>query len=157
MDPRLAGVARAVATAGIVVAADQATKQAAVASLDRGEHVNIFFGLDLTNTRNTGVAFGALQGGGLLVAILIGVALAVVTGYFALHAGRAWLWLPVGLLVGGALGNLADRARGGAVIDFIDPVAWPAFNLADAAIVVGVLALLYLLEAGRDEDRAPSR
>ena len=42
------------------------------------------------------------------------------------------LWLPVGLLLGGALGNLADRAREGAVIDFIDPVAWPAFNLADA-------------------------
>ena len=50
------------------------------------------------------------------------------------------LWLPVGLLLGGALGNLADRAREGAVIDFIDPVAWPAFNLADACIVVGVLA-----------------
>ena len=47
------------------------------------------------------------------------------------------LWLPVGLLLGGALGNLADRAREGAVIDFIDPIAWPAFNLADAMIVVG--------------------
>jgi signal peptidase II len=157
MDPRLAGVARAIATAGVVVAVDQASKQAVVSSLGRGERVNVFFGLDFTNTRNTGVAFGALQGGGLLVAVLIGLALALVIGYFGRNADRAWLWLPVGLLVGGALGNLADRARDGAVIDFIDPVAWPAFNLADASIVVGVLALLYLLEGGRGEDRAQGR
>ena len=57
-----------------------------------------------------------------------------------------WLWLPVGMLLGGALGNLADRAREGAVIDFIDPVAWPAFNLADSSIVVGVFALLLVVE-----------
>jgi signal peptidase II len=57
-----------------------------------------------------------------------------------------WLWLPVGLLLGGALGNLADRARQGAVIDFIDPVAWPAFNVADACIVIGVFALLFVVE-----------
>jgi signal peptidase II len=56
------------------------------------------------------------------------------------------LWLPVGLLLGGALGNLADRAREGAVIDWIDPVAWPAFNLADACIVVGVFLLLWVVE-----------
>jgi signal peptidase II len=156
MSARLAGVARAVATAGVVVALDQATKQAAVHSLSRGEKVNVFFGLDLTNTRNKGVAFGALEGGGLLVAVLIGVALALVLGYFALNAARPGLWFPVGLLLGGALGNLADRAREGAVIDFIDPIAWPAFNLADVSIVVGVVVLLYLLEAGRDADRAAS-
>ena len=50
------------------------------------------------------------------------------------------------MLLGGALGNLADRAREGAVIDFIDPVAWPAFNVADSCIVVGVFALLYVVE-----------
>jgi signal peptidase II len=156
MTPRVAGLARAVATAGVVVALDQASKQLAVASIERGEQVNVFFGLDLTNTRNTGVAFGALQGGGLVVGVLIGVALAVLAAYFALHAGMPWLWLPVGMLAGGALGNLADRARDGAVIDFIDPVAWPAFNLADAAIVVGVLALLYVVEANRVADRPAS-
>jgi signal peptidase II len=141
-----AGVARAVATAGVVVALDQTTKQAAIASLERGESNNVFFGIDLTNTRNTGVAFGALQGGGLLVACLIGLSLAVLIGYFALNASMPWLWLPVGMVIGGALGNLADRSRGGGVIDFIDPIAWPAFNLADASIVLGVLALLYLIE-----------
>ena len=148
-DP-VAGVARAIATAGAIVAIDQATKQAVVASIPRGESENVFFGLDLTNTRNTGVAFGALQGGGLVVTLLIALSLAVLVAYFALHAATPWLWLPVGMLIGGALGNLADRAREGAVIDFIDPIAWPAFNLADASIVLGVLALLYVLE-GRPE------
>jgi signal peptidase II len=140
------GWARAIATVGIVVALDQATKQAAVSGIGRNEQVNVFLGLDLTNTRNTGVAFGAFEGGGLVIGLLIGVALALLVGYFALHAGSPWLWLPVGVLLGGALGNLADRARTGAVIDFIDPIAWPAFNLADASIVVGVLGLLYVIE-----------
>jgi signal peptidase II len=140
------GAPAAIATAGIVVALDQATKQLAVANIDRGDHVNVFFGLDLTNTRNTGVAFGAFEGAGLVVAILIGISLALLVGYFLLHRDMPLLWLPVGLLLGGALGNLADRARDGAVIDFIDPVAWPAFNLADACIVVGVVMLLWVVE-----------
>jgi signal peptidase II len=140
------GAPAAIATAGIVVALDQATKQLAIANIDRGEHVNVFFGLDFTNTRNTGVAFGAFEGAGLVVAILIGISLALLVGYFALHRDMPLLWLPVGLLLGGALGNLADRARDGAVIDWIDPVAWPAFNLADACIVVGVVMLLWVVE-----------
>ena len=140
------GAAAAIATAGVVVALDQGTKQLVVANIERGEEVDIFFGLDLTNTRNTGVAFGAFEGAGLLVAILIGVSLALLVGYFVMHRDMPLLWLPVGLLLGGALGNLADRARDGAVIDFIDPVAWPAFNLADACIVIGVVMLLWVVE-----------
>jgi signal peptidase II len=140
------GPAAAIATAGLVVAADQATKQLADSNIERGDEVNIFFGLDLTNTRNTGVAFGAFDGAGLVVAILIGVSLALLVGYFAVNRDVPWLWLPVGLLLGGALGNLADRAREGAVIDFIDPVAWPAFNVADVCIVIGVAGLLWVVE-----------
>jgi signal peptidase II len=140
------GLAGVGATAGVVVAIDQATKQLAVSHIARSDEVSVFPGLDLTNARNTGVAFGALEGGGLVVAVLIGLALVLLVGYFALHRDMPWLWLPVGLLLGGALGNLADRARQGAVIDFIDPVAWPAFNVADACIVIGVLALLYVAE-----------
>ena len=140
------GPAAAIATAGLVVAVDQVTKQLANSNIDRGDSVNVFFGLDLTNTRNTGVAFGALEGGGLVVAVLIGLSLALLVGYFLANRETPWLWLPVGLLLGGALGNLADRAREGAVIDFIDPVAWPAFNVADACIVLGVLSLLWVVE-----------
>ncbi len=143
---RIGGSAAAIATAGLVVAVDQATKQLANANIERGGEVNVFFGLDLTNTRNTGVAFGALEGAGLAVGILIGVSLALLVAYFAVNRSMPWLWLPVGLLLGGALGNLADRVREGAVIDFIDPVAWPAFNVADACIVVGVLGLLWVVE-----------
>jgi signal peptidase II len=140
------GAAAAGATAGLVVAVDQVTKQLVVSKIDRGDSVNVFFGLDLTNTRNTGVAFGALEGAGLVVAILIGLSLALLVAYFLANRGMPWLWLPVGLLLGGALGNLADRAREGAVIDFIDPVGWPAFNVADSCIVIGVLALLWVVE-----------
>jgi signal peptidase II len=143
---RATGPAAALATAGIVVAVDQATKQLAAENIARGDQVSVFFGLDLTNARNTGVAFGALEGGGLVVGVLIGLALALLVAYFAVHREQPWLWLPVGLLLGGALGNLADRAREGAVIDFIDPVAWPAFNVADTCIVVGVVVLLYVVE-----------
>ena len=144
-----AALARAVAVVGLTVAVDQVTKAIAIASLERGEEVNVFLGLDMTYVRNEGVAFGALEGGGPILVVVIAVALAGLTAYFALNSAVPLLWLPVGLVLGGALGNLADRAREGAVIDFIDPIAWPAFNLADAAIVVGVLGLLYVAEANR--------
>jgi signal peptidase II len=143
---RLGGVTAAVATAGVVVALDQITKQIAVANVERGEHAGLFPGLEISNTRNTGVAFGVFQDGGTIVAVLIGVSLMLLIGYFLRHSDVPWMWLPVGMLLGGALGNLADRAREGAVIDFIDPVAWPAFNVADSCIVVGVFLLLWVVE-----------
>lgn len=145
---RVSGSAAAVATASLVVAADQATKQLAATNIARGDQVGVIPGLDLTSTRNTGVAFGALEGGGVIVAVLIGASLALLVAYFVANRDRPWLWLPVGMLLGGALGNLADRAREGAVIDFIDPIAWPAFNVADSCIVVGVLVLLWVVEGG---------
>ena len=148
-----AGPAAAIATAGLVVAVDQATKRLVDSNIDRGESVNVFFGLDLTNTRNTGVAFGALEGAGLIVAILIGLSLVLLIGYFVVNRDMPWLWLPVGLLLGGAVGNLIDRAVEGAVIDWIDPVAWPAFNVADACIVVGVAALLWVVEGRPKRNR----
>ena len=151
---RTSGAAAALATTGLVVTVDQATKQWAIGRVERGEELDVFFGLDLTNARNTGVAFGAFEGGGAVVAVLIGLSLALLLGYFALHRERPWLWLPVGLLLGGALGNLADRARIGAVIDFIDPIAWPAFNVADSCIVIGVLSLLYVVEGTERRKRS---
>jgi signal peptidase II len=144
--PAFGGAAAVVATAGVVVALDQATKQLAANGVERGEKVSVFPGLEIANTRNTGVAFGVFAGGGLVVGVLIGLALLLLIAYFLRHSDVPWLWLPVGMLLGGALGNLADRAREGAVIDFIDPVAWPAFNVADSCIVVGVFLLLWVVE-----------
>ncbi|MEA2450459.1 MAG: signal peptidase [Thermoleophilaceae bacterium] len=146
--------ALALAAAGIFVALDQATKQLVVHNIGRTDAINVFFGIDLVNVRNTGVAFGALAGGGVLIKALTAVALSALLAFFWLRSATPWLWLPVGVIVGGALGNLADRARDGAVIDFIDPILWPAFNLADMGIVVGILGLFYVVE-GRRADRAP--
>jgi signal peptidase II len=143
---RAGGWVRLAVAVSVVIGLDQLTKQIAIASVERGTSVNVFLGLDITNTRNSGVAFGALDGSGSLIGVLVAVALLALLSYFAVHAGQPWLWLPAGLLLGGALGNLADRVREGAVIDFVDPIAWPAFNLADACIVVGVLVLLYVVE-----------
>ena len=143
---RLGGVTAAVATAGVVVAIDQVTKQIAATNVERGGEVSVFPGLEISNTRNSGVAFGVFQDGGLIVAVLIGASLVLLIGYFLRHSDVPLMWLPVGMLLGGALGNLADRAREGAVIDFIDPVAWPAFNVADSCIVVGVFLLLWVVE-----------
>jgi signal peptidase II len=137
---------RAAAAALVLLALDQATKQLVVHSLSRDEHRNVFFGIELTNVRNKGVAFGAFGGGGLPVTLLTIGAVALLVGYFALHATRPWLWLPVGVIAGGAFGNLLDRFRLGAVIDFIDPMLWPAFNVADTGIVLGILGLLYVIE-----------
>ena len=142
--------ARAAMLAALVVAVDQATKQIAARSLERGEAVNVFFGLDFTNVRNTGVAFGAFAGGGAVVALLTVIAVSVFLGYFALNTRRPWLWLPVGVIAGGALGNLVDRIREGAVVDWIDPSFWPAFNLADVFIVLGILGMLYVVEGPRE-------
>jgi signal peptidase II len=137
---------RAAIAAAIFVALDQITKQIVIASIRPADKVNVFFGIDLTNTRNKGVAFGALAGRGWVVPALTLAALTLLIGYFVLRSSTPWLWLPVGIIAGGALGNLADRARDGAVIDFIDPVLWPAFNLADMGIVLGILGLLYVVE-----------
>jgi signal peptidase II len=139
----------AAVTAALYVALDQATKQIVVHSIAPGARTNVFFGIDLTNVRNHGVAFGVLSGDGVAVTALTIAAVAALLAYFAMRASRPLLWLPVGVVVGGALGNLVDRAREGAVIDFIDPHFWPAFNLADTGIVIGVLGLLYLVEVHR--------
>jgi signal peptidase II len=143
------GWSLALATMGAVVAIDQLTKawvRATVASQDK---INVFFGLDITNVKNTGVAFGALSGSGALVFVAVLVAMAGLLAYFVKHINERGLWLPVGMVFGGALGNLADRVRMDGVTDFIDPVLWPAFNVADICIVLGVFGVLYLAEAKR--------
>jgi signal peptidase II len=131
-----------------VVAADQLVKALVTASLERGEQRALVDGVKLVNTRNTGVAFGQLQGGGVIVTILIAVAVLALLAYVSRNAQRPWIWLPAGLLLGGALGNVIDRIREGAVVDFLKLPHWPAFNVADSAITIGVLALVFVMERG---------
>ena len=136
---------RVAALAGIVVALDQLTKQIVTASIDRGDSHQIIFGIDLANVRNKGVAFGLLADGDVPVLLLTIAAVALLLLYFGSHADKPNLWIAVGLLAGGAIGNLVDRLRLGAVVDFIDLPVWPAFNLADVAIVAGVVLLVISL------------
>jgi signal peptidase II len=141
------GWALTLATVGVVMVLDQITKAWVRADIAPHERINVFFGIDLTHVTNTGVAFGALSGSGALVFAAVLLAMAGLLIYFALHASRPMLWLPVGMVFGGALGNLSDRVRIDGVTDFIDPVLWPAFNVADMCIVIGVLGVLYLAES----------
>ena len=100
-----------------------------------GEHVDVLGPLGLTLAHNRGVAFGlAGGGGGRLVALRRSAALVFVGCLFARNPTRPGMWVAVGLLAGGALGNLADRIRAGAVTDYVDIGSWPPFNLADVAI-----------------------
>ena len=137
---------RAAVLCAAVIGVDQASKALVRANIARGERDAIFPGVNLVNVRNRGVAFGFLSDGGTIVGIVTVAALIALIAFFIAHRRRPLAWLPTGLLLGGALGNLYDRVRDKAVTDFIDLPLWPAFNVADIAITFGVLALLYVLE-----------
>jgi len=148
----LALVVPALAACGVIVVVDQGSKAIATSFVARGDRVQVLPFLHIENVRNKGVAFGL---GGDISAVLIGVTILLLMGLLVFLAARGrggvWVWLPAALLIGGALGNLADRVRDGAVTDFIDLPLWPTFNLADVAIVLGVVLLLV------DVERSDSR
>jgi signal peptidase II len=148
--------------AALVVALDQLTKALVVGSVEVGERREILPFLDLVHVENDGVAFGFLgdSSQGIVLAVTF-AALALVVGWFAFNRDRPLAWLAVGLLAGGALGNLIDRLARDGVVDFVDFPAWPSFNVADIAITLGAatLALIALAgpEASEESDRAPER
>jgi signal peptidase II len=137
---------RALLVAVAVVAADQATKALVRAEIDPCETIHVVPGVKLIRTENSGVAFSALSGGGPLVVIVALVALGALAYFFATNLRRPLVWLPTGMLLGGAAGNLIDRVRAGAVTDFIKLPHWPTFNVADIAITLGVVILVLVLE-----------
>jgi signal peptidase II len=154
----VSGAARAWSLAGIlcaaIVAGDQAAKARIEADLIPGEVVDVLGPLKLTLAHNTGVAFGLAGGAGVgLVLVTLG-ALALIAYLFSRKPERPGMWVAVGLLAGGALGNLVDRIRADAVTDYVDIGSWPPFNLADVAITSGVLllVLLYLFDAEAESD-----
>ena len=152
--PALANPARGArwALAGLVVAAvllaDQGTKALVRSSIAPGEQRDVLGPLTFVDVHNRGVAFGFLGGGGAIVLVVTFTALTLLLGYFARHAERPLLWLPTGLVLGGALGNLIDRIHQGYVTDFIHFPRWPAFNVADMCITGGVVTLVLVLELG---------
>jgi signal peptidase II len=137
---------RAGALAVAVVVADQVTKSLVRHNVRIGSSDGIFPGVQLVHVHNRGVAFGLFVNGGVLLVIVGAAAVSALLIFFATHSRRPLVWLPTGLLLGGAAGNLIDRLDRGYVTDFIDLPLWPAFNLADMCITFGVLSLLYVLE-----------
>jgi signal peptidase II len=134
-----------------VLALDQLSKHLVRSDIAVGQTHKFLPGINLVHVRNTGVAFGFFAGGGILVLVFTFTALAALLVYFAMRPGRPYLWLPTGMLIGGAIGNLIDRVSHGAVTDFIKLPFWPAFNIADMSITFGVLALLWVLEGPQAE------
>ncbi len=147
-QPRTAAWRRAGILTVAVLILDQLTKHTLAANVAAGETKKFLPGVDLVHVRNTGVAFGVFSGGGALVLVFTLAALSLLLVYFARRPTRPGLWIPTGLLVGGAIGNLIDRIGSGAVTDFIKLPLWPAFNVADMAITFGILALIYVLDSG---------
>ncbi len=144
-------------TALLVVALDQTSKVAVQRFLvDSGSSsVPILGGLvRLTYVENRGSAFGLFQNQTLFF-IVIGVLVVagILIGQRFIPAHRTTLAICLGMLLGGATGNLIDRVRFGHVFDFIDLTWWPVFNVADSAIVVGVLILVYQLLTSPAEEK----
>ncbi len=128
--------------AGAAVVADQVTKQVVGRTLPVGNSVDIIGPFSISHVQNSGIAFGLFASRTAPVIGVTAVAVGLMLWFFA-RSGRRHPVLPValGLVVGGSIANLIDRVRLGHVTDFLDLVAWPAFNLADAFIVVGVAIL----------------
>ena len=149
---RTRALARAAAVLALVLGLDQLTKHTIATGIARGEVDTVIPGIvHLVHVRNTGVAFGFLSGGGVVVYALTGAALLALATFLVRRPERPWLWLPTGMLIGGAIGNLVDRLARGSVIDFIKLPHWPAFNVADMSITFGVVVLLLVIESGGRE------
>lgn len=137
-----------------VLVTDQVVKAIVVASIEPGERVDVLPFLDLVHVMNEGVAFGFLGDGSRDTVLLVtGAALVFVLVWFLRDPTRPWSWLAIGLLAGGAIGNLIDRVIRDAVVDYIDLPAWPSFNVADIAITLG--AVILVLAAFAEPRRPP--
>lgn len=154
------------AVAVIAVSLDQASKLWIDVSLGVGDRITVLEGaFYITHVRNPGAAFGLLAGGSdairrVFFAVVAVVAAVVIASFYRhLAPGDRASALGLGLILGGASGNLVDRVWRGEVIDFLrfhlfSGLTWPDFNLADSFIVVGVALLVVQLMAGEAERRA---
>jgi signal peptidase II len=137
------------------IAADQLTKHLVTVGLRLDEGLHVVGPFWIHHVRNSGIAFGLFSSATAVVIVLTAIAIAWMLWYFA-RSGARHPVLPValGLVIGGSVSNLLDRVRLGYVTDFLDFRYWPAFNLADSFIVVGVGILLVALAVS---DREPRR
>jgi signal peptidase II len=143
------------AVVGAAVVADQATKHVVASNLRLDEALHVVGPFSIRHVQNSGIAFGLFASATPAVIVLTALAVVWMLTYFARSGGRHPI-LPValGLVIGGSVSNLADRIRLGFVTDFLDFRYWPAFNLADSFIVIGVGILLAALVLA---EREPGR
>ncbi|MBA3412307.1 MAG: signal peptidase II [Actinobacteria bacterium] len=136
------------------LAADQVTKRIVSSELALGEQVEVAGPLSIHHVQNSGIAFGLFASATPVVIVLTVLAVGWMLVFFARSGGRhPVLPTALGLVIGGSLANLMDRVRLGHVTDFLDVRFWPAFNLADSFIVVGVVTLFAALLASEREPR----
>jgi signal peptidase II len=162
-----AGLTQWLALAAIActaIAADQLTKYIVTSQLRLDDGLHVLGPFWIHHVRNSGIAFGLFASATPVVIVLTGVAVGWMLVFFARSGARhPILPIALGLVIGGSLSNLLDRVRLGYVTDFLDFRYWPAFNLADSFIVIGVLVLLAALAFAEREPRrravrdAPSR
>lgn len=127
----------------VVVVLDQLTKFFIRNNLAVGQSKPILQNIfHLTYVQNTGVAFGLFKGMNWLFIIVAIVAIGIVLYYYKQIVQKSWLANACGLILGGAIGNVIDRILLGFVVDFLDFRIWPAFNLADSALTIGVIGLI---------------
>jgi signal peptidase II len=168
-------IGRGIGTAIAVVVLDQLSKHVVVhqifdkpACVNESQKVTVF--LDLVSTCNRGMSFGLFNNGqGLSVPLftIVAVVIVIALGFWLSRVHSDMLANAIGLIIGGAVGNVIDRLRFGGVIDFLyfhlSSWYWPAFNLADSAICIGVAIMLFEgllgrrqeLGAGQESDRLP--
>jgi signal peptidase II len=149
--PQWAGLGAVVLAA---IAADQLTKLIVSTQLGFGESLHVLGPFSIHHVQNSGIAFGLFASATPAVTALTALAVGWMLVYFA-RSGARHPVLPValGLLIGGSTSNLIDRIRLGHVTDFLDLRYWPAFNLADSFIVVGVGILFVALLIGETRPR----
>jgi signal peptidase II len=135
----------------VVVGLDQLAKHTLGTWIKPEQVRHVVPGVTLVYERNTGVAFSFLAGTGALVYVVTAIALIALVTFMLMQPQRRLLWLPTGMLVGGAVGNLIDRIASGSVIDYIKLPHWPAFNVADMSITFGVIILVFVIERGTDD------
>lgn len=149
-------------TAALILLADQATKALVVSSIDVGGRVRLLGDLlALWHLRNAGAAFSLFQGGQVFFLVVTLLAFGMLIYFHRAFRGRGLLLhMVLGLVLGGTLGNLLDRVRFGYVTDFVSmgigDLRWPTYNVADASIVLGILALVTYLTFG-DRARGEAR
>jgi signal peptidase II len=160
-DRRRGGPTRRLLVAGLVaacvIAADQTSKSWAVSRLSRGD-IHVFWKLDFILEYNSGSSFSFAQGWAPLIGSFAAVLVCVML-VFVRRTRSDGVAAALGLVIGGALGNLSDRvfrSHHGAVVDFIAFHFWPTFNVADSCITIGGVVLVILLWRSQPE-RDPSR